>query len=344
VIDLDNNGEILMACRESCSLEGLISDGVEATASQLQLLQVMNLIMQEASGRWTTSFPILDSEATGELRDEARGMAQKAVAAVRPEIDSLNQALEAGGLQRHAYTVYFSYLLDGMAWGFLEEYRRVPVRRLSAARPFWAGELWALESAPTDWLGTATIADRGLTLRVLMSRPLEARLKPLLGARPWIKKALKDYLVDGRVGEGEAQELLEIFGIVDEHGSVKIPVIDEIGGDDVFRAVEKLTSRLVDWLLAEVDLEALRASYGLRSEPQTLVIVYHELMWSLMSELEQEGFVERPEVLNNPEAMTNQDLGQLVLLVDRARRASVDDTDAAAVETREETREEEKER
>jgi hypothetical protein len=336
VMSLDNNGDILLACRESCTLDELRQSGVEATASQLQLLQVMNLLRREADGRWATSFPILNAAKSADLRAEADGLARKALAALRPEIESLQQALHDGGLQSHGYAVFFSYVLDGMVWGFFEEYGRVPVRRLSAARPFWAGEIWALETPREDWVGTATIADRGLTLKVVMSRPVQERVRPLLGGRAWIKQALEEYLDQGRVADGEPLELLKVYVIVDERGMLIVPVIDEVGRDSVFLAAESLSSGLVDWILEEVDIGPLRTTYDLRREPQALVVVYHELMWSLLTLLEEEGVVDRPSVLEDLAGATNRELGQLMILVDRANRAERDDSDSGTSDLEEE--------
>jgi hypothetical protein len=326
VIGLDSNGEILLACQQMCTEEELRAQGIDVATSQLELLRVMSLLRRDEAGRWLTAFPVLDSARSDELRMRVKTLAHEAFGVLRPEIELLREALNEGDLAPHGYVVYFSYLLDGMAWGFLEEYNRVPRRRMSAARPFWAGEIWALENSREDWVGTSTYSERGLTLKVLQSRESRETTRALLDDRDAIRLALREYLESGRVEDRRAIEILNGLGILSAEGVFEVPVIDEIGRDPVFMATEQLTSKLVDWFLSELDFAALREDFGFRDEQQTVVITYHEFMWSLMSILEEEAIVDRPKGLDDSEA-TAGGIGELVLIVDRAHRAVRDDTD-----------------
>ena len=339
IIGLDNNGEILLACRQGCIPQDLRRGGVEVTESQLQLLRVTNLLQQRADGSWITGFPILGAEATSQLRAGADAMARQAVVALRSEIEGLDQALLSQGIESHAFAIYFSYVLDGMVWGFLEEYQRVPPRRLSAARPFWAGEIWAIEPARDDRVGTASISELGMTLKILLAGSTEETARPLLAARQSIKRGLKELLDSGRLVDGEARELLRRFGIVDSSGAVAVPVIDESGRDAVFRASEELTSGLVDYLLRELDLELWRSRFGLRDHSQALVVLYYELMSSMISILEGAGVVKRPAILDASIPIGESGIRELVVLVDRRERGRQDeDADVTIVGDDEEDR------
>jgi len=197
---------------------------------------------------------------------------------------------------------------------------------MSASRPFWAGEIWALETSPEDWVGTSTFAERGVTLKILQGRQSQETARALMNERDSIRLALREYLELGRVDDPQAIEILGRFGILNAEGMFVVPIIDEIGRDSVFLATEQLTSKLVDWALSEIDFAALRTEFGLRDEPQTLVVVYHELMWSLMSILEDQAIVDRPKSLDDDEA-TAEGISHLILIVDRANRAVREDTD-----------------
>ncbi len=317
LIALDNNSRILLACREGKSADALRLEGIEFADSQIELLIATNLLVRDSRGDLITTFPILDPGTVPRLREETASLADELLAVVRPDVEALARELEDAGLADHGYSLMFSYVLDGMVWGFLEEYQQVVPRRLSARRPFWSGEIWAMRPGREFTAGTRSIDHEGLKLKVSTSPASASHTLRLFADTSALREALEQYARSGRLEGGRPRQLLAEFGLVDADGLLAIPVIDEIEKGPVFRAAETVTSNLVDAILEKVDLVGLQERYGFRSAPQTLVIAYHELMWDLMERFETAGLVRRPGILSQPATAVRSDLADAAFLVDR---------------------------
>lgn len=315
-IALDNNGQILLACRQGRSVEELRESGLEFAESQIELLIAMKLMIRDSRGDLYTAFPILDEAQMLELRGETFSLAEELTSVVGPDVEALSRALEAAGQGAYGYSVLFSYVLDGMVWGFFEEYRRVPMRALSVRRPFWSGEVWAVRPRREFRAGTQSIHQKGLKLKVNLSSGF-GEAGELFADPDTLRRGLAQFEAAGRLAEGRPRQLLTRFGLVDETGLWVIPVIDEIKKGPVFRAAEVLTSNLVDALLERIDLEGLQERYGFRSAQQALVVVYHELMVDLIERFERAGWVTKPEILSQPAKAGGPAVAAVAFLVDR---------------------------
>lgn len=315
-IALDNNGQILLACRQGRSVEELRESGLEFAESQIELLIAMKLMIRDSRGDLYTAFPILDEAQMLELRGETFSLAEELTSVVGPDVEALSRALEAAGQGAYGYSVLFSYVLDGMVWGFFEEYRRVPMRALSVRRPFWSGEVWAVRPRREFRAGTQSIQQKGLKLKVNLSSGF-GEAGELFADPDTLRRGLAQFEAAGRLAEGRPRQLLTRFGLVDETGLWVIPVIDEIKKGPVFRAAEVLTSNLVDALLERIDLEGLQERYGFRSAQQALVVVYHELMVDLIERFERAGWVTKPEILSQPAKAGGPAVAAVAFLVDR---------------------------
>lgn len=296
LIAMDNNARILLACREGRSPAKLRESGIEASDSQIEFLIVMNLLFRDGVGDLYTTFPILDSVEMTALREETTKLAQDLGETVRSDVEALAAALDAAGYGEHGYPILFSYVLDGMVWGFLEEYEKVPPRRLSARRPFWSGEVWAVRPARESRAETRTIASEGLKITITSSSNTEGGAD-FFADREVLKAAISKTSTSFLVEEPQTREQLRHWSFLDDAGQWTIPVIDEVKKDTVFRAAEALTSNLVDAMLEGDVFAGFEARYGFRYPSQALVIGYHELMWDLIDRFEELGLVSRPEGL-----------------------------------------------
>lgn len=318
LIAMDNNARILFECRDGCNPEGLRSAGIGFSDSQLEFLVATNLLVRDTFGDLYSTFPVLDAERTEALRAEVSELADTIAVAVEPRAGELARSLEAAGHGSQAYSVFFSYVLDGMAWRFFEEYSRIPPRALSARRPFWAGEVWAIQPARSSWATTRSIAEGGVTLKTTL--PPRSELGAALFAdRRRLKRALAQFSTPGRPVPESERELLSRFGLLGEAGRWEVLVIDEVEKDPVFRAAERLTSDLVDEFLEIVALDPLRERYRFSTPQQALVIVYHELMWELMDRFETLGLVTPPDILTarDAENLEEPSLRNSAVLIDR---------------------------
>lgn len=297
-IGLDNNPEILLACRDGASPDELRASGIEFSDSQIEFLIVMNLLFRDGKGDLYTSFPILDTTETGKLRAEIRSLAADLAPLVLEDVAAVAKALAERGEEDYAYPLLFSYVLDGMFWGFMEEYREVPIRRLSVKRPFWSGGVWAMRPRRAFRPVTHSITVEGLTLKVVSTEG-SSRARTLRKAASAVREGLVQLAETGSVSDPANRQVLVELGVIDagEEPTWSVPVVDEFDKDSVFRAAEILTSNLVDRLIERIDLEDLEERYGFRSAPEALVIAHHELMWDLLDHFEAAGLVTRPPAL-----------------------------------------------
>jgi hypothetical protein len=316
-IALDNNSRILLACRSGRSADQLRQADIEFVDSQIEFLIATNLLVRDSEGSLFTTFPILEEPQVRALRKETASLAEELSEVARGDVEALAHELELAGLADHAYPLMFSYVLDGMVWGFFEEYRRVVPRKLSVGRPFWSGEVWAMRPGREFTLGTHSIEKSGLKLKASMSAVSAAETRRLFADSKALRSALEQYAKQGYVEEGRQRQLLAEFGLIDVEGHWTIPVIDEIEKGPVFRAAETVTSNLVDAIFERIDLKGMQERYGFRSASQTLVVVYHELMWDLMERFEGAGLIERPVILTQPSTVKGSGIADVAFLVDR---------------------------
>ncbi|MFQ5527509.1 MAG: hypothetical protein ACE5GX_14750 [Thermoanaerobaculia bacterium] len=320
-IELDNNRELLWACRSGATREQLSGAGIRFAESQIELLIAMRLLARDAEGLLITTFPILDPAQAAALRSETAALADGLMEVIADDVATLSRRLEAFGLEEHGYAILHGYILDGMAWSFFEEYRRLEPRVLSPRRPFWSGHLWAMPPrsgfAPE---ASRAISKSGMSLRISSSAASSALVDQVTGDRAGLQRALGQTAEFGKVKDRELRDELGRFGLVDDTGVWSIPVIDETDRGAIFRSAEAVTTALVDAVLdsERVDLAGLRSRHDLRGDQQTLVMVYQELIWELMERLETAGLVSRPSILESPRGSARE-IATLAFLVDRRR-------------------------
>ena len=337
VMGLDSNGDLLLACREPKSIEQLRAEGLEFTASQVELLRAMRLLRKDGEGKWRTAIPLLSGDEAAELRSRATVLAEEITQTLQPEIAAFAEAVAQAGRAGHTYSLLYSYIFDGMVWGFLEEYRKVAPRRLSVWSPFWAGEVWGIHPRRTLVAATSTIAHSGVKLKVTHGERKPAALSALFADRTQIQSFLDQYLRDGRVTDTELRQRLTGYGLVDGAGELQIPVIDEVGRDALFRSAETLTERVVDLLTDKLNPAGLAEDLGLRDEAQAWVVAYHELMWEVMDRLRETGAVRAPNVLIDPERAESMEVAKAAFIVDRRKSSPADQDEPAQREDEERT-------
>ncbi len=319
IMRLDTNGEVLIACRQPRTRDELRAMSVEAIESQLVLLRAMRLLRLEG-GRFETLVPLLDAEATGRLRQATAALAPEIVSDVRTEVEELGAVLAEAGFGEHLYAVLFSYILDGMAWEFFEEYSEVLPRRLSAASPHWSGEVWGTYPPRPRAVGTSAIVSGDLKMRISRPGAAGSSIDGLLADWRDLRDLLRRYADPEAAGpDAAALERLAGFGVVGEDGGLALPIFVEKPGEPVFELAQDVTEKVTDAARDRLPLEKLAADLGLRDRRQAMVIAYHELMWDLMDAFEADGLVSRPRLLEDPAGAGRTDVAAAAFVVDRRR-------------------------
>ncbi len=137
IIQLDNNKDILWACKTDKTIEQLKTIDIKITQSQMRLLQDYRLLEKEKK-IFKTSFPILDSSKTEYLREIVKEAAVKIGSELKEEVNNSKEE----GYEKNTYTILFSYILDVLD---LDELglESIFIKPITAAEPFWVGLLWA---------------------------------------------------------------------------------------------------------------------------------------------------------------------------------------------------------
>jgi hypothetical protein len=118
VVNYDNNLQLLKSFSEGMSRKGLDSLHIPYTESQLKLLRMFNLIRKE-NGKYYTNIPILDESQTIHLRTKSKQIADKITPLVATEIKELVSYLDSINRSKNAFSIMFSYVIDGLTWKIL---------------------------------------------------------------------------------------------------------------------------------------------------------------------------------------------------------------------------------
>ncbi|NIQ06539.1 MAG: hypothetical protein GWO20_12670, partial [Candidatus Korarchaeota archaeon] len=141
IIKLDNNEEIILACVKGKTREQLQADGIEFVESQIKLLKTWR-VLHEDNDILKTSFPILGTNETTQLRDHSVAAVPAISQQLRPDILRFIAVLDSIGRADNAYTILFSYVLDDLVWDRFEEKGLLRKREITTKMPFWAGVIW----------------------------------------------------------------------------------------------------------------------------------------------------------------------------------------------------------
>jgi hypothetical protein len=318
IIEMDNNGQIILACLAGKTRDELKSAGLSFAESQILLLKTWKLL-EEKDGQLKTAFPILDADRTLKLRGRTRTAARSLGSEVQPEIVNLSRQLEAIGRRRSAYTILFSYILDGLVWDIFEQKKLLDARNLTVENPFWVGEVWASYPKRDFYCGTNSISDKGIAFKVNWAEKAIPKMAPFVADWKNFSRMFDDYVKIGRVENEEAKKVFVPFNMFDASGHFTVPVIEETESNPLYQIGLQLARLVADRVPAVLNLGAVTKDFNFRDNKQTLVIAYHELMWDLLDEMEGQNLIRKPLVFLAPEKADPKDVSDLVFIV-RAKR------------------------
>jgi hypothetical protein len=314
ILRLDNNGEIVLAAREGATKAQLNAAGVPISESQITLLKTYRLL-EERGDTLATHFPILGPEETRRLRQRIQEAAPALAERLEPKVRRLREELSKTGREKNAYTIIFSYVLDGLVWNQFERRGLVNDRKVTPETPLWSGEVWALYPPRTFSPGTNSISDGGISFKVAWTEAALPKMRPFVANFRIFARMFDDYKERGHVEDKRAREVFGPFDLFDETGRFTIPVIVEDDSNLLYRSAKTLAEAVATEAPLLLHLPALEAAFGFRDEGQTLVLAYHELMWDLMDRLEERGLVQKPAAFAQPEQAKPADIAALVFIV-----------------------------
>jgi hypothetical protein len=312
---LDNNGDILLACRSGKTKEQLLETGVKITESQIRLLEIYRLLSIK-NNVLKTAIPILGPRQTNKLRQHSKEVSENLVHIIKPNVIELIHDLENIGREQNAYSILFAYIFDGMSWSEFKSKGLIKSTKIDVKHPFWAGEVYAFYPDRSFTSGTNTWSEGPYALKINWSHFANPFLSPLYKEIKKIdNKMFRQILESGFIEDKSVRKAFTPFGIIDKNGYVSIPIIDESENNKIYMIGKKIAREMAENTLKLVSFDNLKNAFDFRDTNQTIVVFYHELIWELMDTLEEQGIVKKPKAFTNNGTVVAKDVADLMFIV-----------------------------
>jgi hypothetical protein len=312
---LDNNGDILLACRSPKTKEQLIEMGINITDSQLRLLEIYKLLAKNNKA-YKTAFPILGPEQTAQLRKYSKDVSENLIEDIKPDVIELVNNLKKIGREKNSYSILFAYIFDGMSWSEFELKGLVHSTSIDIKNPFWAGEVYAFYPDRRFTSGTNTWTKDSSALKINWSRYANPFLSPFYKEIKKIdNQSFAHMLKNGIVEDENIRNGLSPYGILDTGGRITIPIIDESENNIIYSNSKKIAKKMTANTLNLISFDDIKSEFNLRDINQAIIIFYHELIWDLMESLEEQGIVKKPVAFTDDKSVTAKDVADLMFIV-----------------------------
>lgn len=308
IVSADNNLQLLVALKNGLTRKQMDSLKIPYAKSQLLLLESY-LLLKKADGIYKTAIPILDNEETALLRKQSHFTASEIYPEIEIECRDLVTYLTKQNRSPNAYSILFSYVLDGLIWtrfekeGIVEKWDTMGI---------WSGNYWFLTPKRTvDCGGTNTISNEKFAFNWNWSHS-ENVTDGL-----WDKniEALFTIARGNAVPNNEIINEFAAYGFFDKDLHLTIPVIDENENNVLYLLANKIIDRLLPAFLEKTDFEPLRTSFKFNDNSETMVVFYHEVMFDLMDLLIERQVIQLPTAFQNPDKATAKDAADLCFIV-----------------------------
>ena len=313
IMNLDNNGEILLACLSGKTADQLRVKDIKILESQIRLLKDWGL-MKEENDTLTTTFPILDENNTKELRNHSREIASILAKDLEDDVIRLTKKLESLQREKNIYTILFSYVMDDLGWEILKK-RKMEQRKITLENPYWSGVIWAINPPRIFSCGTNSITDQGVTFYVNWSERTIKKMVPFIADWKNFGKMFDDYLLKGFVEDINAFEVFAPFNLFDSSGQFTVPVIEEKAGDPLYEICHAISEKIADRVPGLINISEIDKSFGFANNEEALVVLYHELMWDLLDYFEKQQLIQKPIAFSDPDMAESKDIADLVFIV-----------------------------
>jgi hypothetical protein len=312
IVREDNNGQILAVARRGATRQTLGKNGIAFTESQIELLKDWRLL-SEQDGELKTFMPVLGPDEINRLRSLLSSQAKQVGKSLAPDFENLVAMLTRSGYGGNAYSIVFSYVLDGMVWDEFGRMHVLPSMEITADKPFWSGAVWAVYPR-RDSPGTNSRSYGGWDLFVTWTRSVQPLLKPLNDST-LTQRLLKDLESHGSESDPAIRSQLAALGILTSEGKPAVPIIREGTSDAIYVDSLALSRKLSEEVLRVMQADDIPAVIGTGDRGVALVMAYHEFMWELLAYLEESGIIHVPAALAGQEQADPMGTQKLVFFV-----------------------------
>ncbi len=308
IVSADNNLQLLRSLKNGLTRKQLDSLKISHKKSQLLLLESYHLI-KKVDGIYKTNIPILDVEQTSRLRKQSLSAARKIYPEIEKECRDLVAYLVAQNRVNNAYSILFSYVLDGLIWS---QFKKEGIVEKWDTTEVWSGHYWFLTPKRSfdcggtnsltkdnfafkwNWSYSENVTDELWNMNVEALFPIAQR------------KAIPDKEIINEFAD---------YGFFDKNSCLTIPIINEIENNDLYSLAVKIIDTLSRTFRIETNIEQLKTSYGFNNNSETVVVFYHEVLFDLMDLLIEKQVIQLPKAFKSPDKATIIDAADLCFIV-----------------------------
>ncbi|GHU95149.1 hypothetical protein FACS1894156_4290 [Bacteroidia bacterium] len=296
--------------RNGLTQKDLDSLKIPYTQSQLLLLRSQRLV-QRQQRVYKTSVPILDEEQTIKLRKQSRFVAKQIFQGIEKNCNELVIYLSKNNRSKNAFSILFSYVLDGLIWNKLEKEKLIEERD---GTNIWSGSYWFLTPKRPFECGTNSMsAGRNHKLSINWTNQSQDLLNNLFNAN--CDEFLYELEKKNTITAAKLIEEFKPFGFFDKNNHLTIPVINENSSDTLFSLSNHIVDKILSAFIKTTNTEELKTIYHFKDNNESIVIFYHEVMWDILNLLLENQTIQIPIIFDSPEKADVADIADVCFLV-----------------------------
>lgn len=308
IVSADNNLQLLLSLKSGLTRKQLDSLKIPYLRSQLLLLESY-LLINKTDGIYKTTIPILGVEETARLRKQSQLTASKIYPEIEKECRDLVTHLTNQNRLNNAYSILYSYVLDGLIWA---QFEKEGIVEKWDTTGMWSGNYWFLTpKRAADCGGTNCSTKENFAFKWNWS--YVEKVTDGLGDKNI--EALFPLAQGNTIPNKEIINEFADYGFFDKDLRLSIPVINEKENNDLYSLSKKIIDRLLPTFKEKADVEQLKTSYRFNNNSETVVVFYHEVMYELMNLLLEKQVIQLPTAFKSPDKATLKDAADLCFIV-----------------------------
>ncbi|NOZ46410.1 MAG: hypothetical protein GXO79_06470 [Chlorobi bacterium] len=311
ILKLDNNLEILVSLKKGKTLKELDSLNISYNKSQIILLQTSNLIKRKGS-KYYSLIPILNEQESNKLRKQTNGYAKEIVGLIENEYSDFAQILKSKGFESNTFTIFFSYVLDEIVWEIFEERKITKELQTSKKEPYWNGVMWMIYPKRDFSCGTNFMYTDNSYIGVNWSD----NSKIDFTSYNLLYDLLSEYDSLGMIKTDTIIKEFKDNKIFDENGVLHIPIIKSNNMDNIYAHSYKIASIIADYIDKKIDYNQIQKDYLLKDKNQSVIILYHEIMWDILDVMIDKEVLVLPIAFGKPDKSKKEDLKDLIFIIE----------------------------
>jgi len=311
VVESNNNWELLNKLIGGKTLSELNAKEIKYPKKHLDILQMLNLV-EERGDKYYPKVCIFNEEKTKKIREETYNYALKIISEINKDYKTLKKILLNQGFEGNTYTIFFSYVMDDLVWDELEKLNYKTIRELTPDNPFWSGNVWFIYPKRNFSCGTNKMSHDGYTANVNWSYDSGVSFNKYKN----LSLMIDEYKLNRKITNKSNKDILMNYGLCKTDGSVNFPIIKNDENDDINNISNKIAKTITDFLIKEIDFSSIMSQYNINSKTETVVILYHEIMWDILDILEKDNKIKKPKAFLEPDNCKKTDFKDLFFLIE----------------------------